>query len=120
MRGVGCFATALLPAAMLALAAAPGSLALTMVFIGCWAVADGLLTIVRAAGTAEILGRQDYGAVTGALSAVAILPRTGAPLLIALVWEGAGGYGPVPWLLVGIGLATVAGFVFAARQKDAG
>lgn len=120
MRGVGCFATALLPAAMLALAAAPGSLALTMVFIGCWAVADGLLTIVRAAGTAEILGRQDYGAVTGALSAVAILPRTGAPLLIALVWEGAGGYGPVPWLLVGVGLATVAGFVFAARQKDAG
>lgn len=117
MRAVGRFATALLPVAMLALAAGPASLPLTMVFVACWAVADGLLTIVRAAGTAEILGREGYGAVTGALSAAAVLPRTGAPLLLALVWEGAGGYGPMPWLLVAVALVAVAGFVLAARQR---
>ncbi|MBR0673032.1 MFS transporter [Neoroseomonas soli] len=117
MRTVGRFATTLLPVAMLALAAGPGSLALTILFVGCWAVADGLLTIVRAAGTAEILGREGYGAVTGALSAVAVLPRTGAPLLLALVWEGAGGYGPLPWLLVAVGLVAAAGFVAAARRR---
>lgn len=117
MRAVGCFATALLPVAMLALAAGPASLPLTMVFVACWAVADGLLTIVRAAGTAEILGREGYGAVTGALSAAAVLPRTGAPLLLALVWEGAGGYGPMPWLLVAVALVAAAGFVLAARQR---
>ena len=117
MRAVGRFATALLPVAMLALAAGPASLPLTMVFVACWAVADGLLTIVRAAGTAEILGREGYGAVTGALSAAAVLPRTGAPLLLALVWEGAGGYGPMPWLLVAVALVAAAGFVLAARQR---
>lgn len=117
MRAVGRFATALLPVAMLALAAGPASLPLTMVFVACWAVADGLLTIVRAAGTAEILGREGYGAVTGALSAAAVLPRTGAPLLLALVWEGAGGYGPMPWLLVAVALVAVVGFVLAARQR---
>lgn len=115
MRAVGRFATALLPMAMLALALGPASLPLTILFVACWAVADGLMTIVRAAGTAEILGREGYGAVTGALSAVAVLPRTGAPLLLALVWDGAGGYGAVPWILAAIGAAAAAGFALAAR-----
>lgn len=116
MRGVGRFATGLLPVAMVALAAGPESLAPTLLFVGCWAVADGLLTIVRAAGTAEILGREGYGAVTGALSAFAVLPRTGAPLVLALVWDGAGGYGPVPWLLAGVALVAAGGFFVAARR----
>ncbi len=77
---------------------------------------DGLLTIVRSAGAAEILGREGFGAVSGALSAVAMVPRTAAPLLLALVWEGAGGYGPVPWMLAGIGAAAVGGFLLAARR----
>jgi hypothetical protein len=116
MRSVGVFATLLLPVAMLALAAGPASLTLTILFIGAFAVADGLLTIVRAAGTAEILGREGYGAITGALSAVAVLPRTVAPLVLALVWEGAGGYGPVPWMLAAVGAASAAGFLLAARR----
>jgi len=120
MRGVGAFATLLLPVAMLALAVDPASLVLTILFIGAFAVADGLLTIVRAAGTAEILGREGYGAIAGALSAVAVLPRTLAPLLLALVWEGAGGYGPVPWILAAVGAASAAGFVLAARRPAAG
>jgi MFS family permease len=116
MRAVGRFATGLLPAGMLCLALGPGSLPLTILFVVLWAVADGLLTIVRAAGTAEILGREGYGAVTGALSAFAILPRTGAPLVLALMWDGAGTYGAVPWLLVAVAAAAAGGFLVAARR----
>lgn len=116
MRAVGCFATGLLPVAMLALATGPGSLALTIVFVLLWAVGDGLLAIVRTAGAAEILGREGFGAISGALSAATVVPRTAAPLLLALVWEGAGGYGPVPWILAGASMAAVAGFIFAAGQ----
>jgi len=116
MRAVGVFATALAPLAMLALAAGPSDLALTIAFVVFWAVSDGLMGIVRAAGTAEILGREGYGAVTGALSAVAVLPRTLAPLALALIWDGAGGYGPVPWLLTAVALLGVAGFAVAARR----
>ncbi|HWT09718.1 MAG TPA: MFS transporter [Roseomonas sp.] len=116
MRAVGCFATGLLPVAMLALAAGPGSLALTILFVLLWAVGDGLLAIVRTAGAADILGRDGFGAVSGALSAATVVPRTAAPLLLALIWDGAGGYGPVPWILAGVSAAAVAGFVFAARQ----
>lgn len=38
----------------------------------------------------------------------AVLPRTGAPLLPALAWEGGAGYGPVPWLPMAVALVAAA------------
>lgn len=114
MRGVGRLATLLVPVAMLALA--PPHLATLLLYALAWAVADGLMTIVRAAGVAEILGREGYGAITGALSTAATLPRTAAPLALALLWEGAGGYGAVPWLLAGIGAFAATALRVAVRQ----
>jgi predicted MFS family arabinose efflux permease len=117
MRGVGRLASTLVPVAMLALALAPPEFGWLLLYILGWAMADGLMTIVRAAGVAEILGRQGYGAVTGALAAVTVLPRTLAPVLIALISEGAGGYGPVPWLLAALGALGAACFAVAAAQR---
>ncbi|MBW6401180.1 MFS transporter [Roseomonas sp. HJA6] len=120
MRSVGYLASCLVPVGMLALATGPTSLALTAVFVLCWGMGDGLLTIVRTAGAAEILGREGFGAISGALSAITVAPRMAAPLLLALLWEAADGYGPVPWLLAGVGLAVAGGFILAARQPDGG
>jgi MFS family permease len=117
MRGVGLLATLLTPFGMLVLALAPPEIAWLVLYALCWAVADGLMTIVRAAGVAEILGREGYGAITGALSVATVVPRTAAPLLIALIWEGAGGYGPVPWLLVALACLGAASFALAARAR---
>jgi MFS family permease len=117
MRGVGRLATMLVPLAMLALALAPPQAVWLLPYVLAWAVADGLMTIVRAAGVAEILGRDGYGAITGALSVATVLPRTAAPLTLALVWEGANGYGPVPWLLAGMGMLAVAAFHGAATRQ---
>jgi hypothetical protein len=79
-------------------------------------MADGVMTIVRAAGVMEILGREGYGTLTGALSVATVGPRMAAPLGIALIWEGAGGYGPVPWLLAALGVLGAAAFAVAARR----
>jgi hypothetical protein len=117
MRGVGRLATLLMPCAMLALALVPAEFAWLLLFVLAWAVADGLMTIVRAAGVAEILGREGYGAITGALAVATVLPRTLAPVAIALIWQGAGGYGPVPWLLAGLGALGVLAFALAAAQR---
>ncbi len=115
VRPVGVLATALLPVAMLALALGGDSLGVTLAFVLCMALADGLLTIIRATGVMEILGRENFGAITGAMSAIAMLPRTLAPLLLALIWQGAGDYGPVPWLLLGVAALGAAAFAVAAR-----
>lgn len=115
MRSVGRLATLLLPAAMLVLALAPPAFAPLVIYALAWAIADGLMTIVRAAGTAEILGREGYGAITGALSAVTVLPRTAAPIALALIWQWSGGYAPVPWLLAVVGIVAAIAFFVAAR-----
>jgi MFS family permease len=116
MPGAGVLATCLVPVAMVVLGLASAELAWLVVFALAWAVADGVMTIVRAAGVMEILGREGYGTLTGALSVATVGPRMAAPLGIALIWEGAGGYGPVPWLLAGLGMLGAAAFVVAARR----
>ncbi|MDB5414300.1 MAG: transporter [Rubritepida sp.] len=117
MRLVGLGSILLLPVAMLWLAMAPPAFLWLVPFIFAWAVADGLLTIVRAAGTAEILGREGYGAVTGAISLIGVLPRTAGPVTLALVWQAQGGYGAVPWLLAGVAALGAASFLLAVRDR---
>lgn len=114
VRAVGLLAVGLLPVAMLALALAGSGLAVTLLFVLCMALADGLLTIIRATGVMEILGRANFGAITGAMSAIAMLPRTLAPVTLALIWQEAGGYGPVPWLLLAVAALGAACFALAA------
>jgi MFS family permease len=117
MRLVGAFAVPLLPMALLWLALAPPVFVWLLPFVACWAVADGLMTIVRAAGTAEMLGREGYGAITGALALIGVLPRTAAPVVIALVWEASGGYGAVPWMLAGVAAFGAGAFLLAVRDR---
>lgn len=118
MRWVGMGAMLLLPIALLWLAGAPAAFIWLLPFVFFWAVADGLLTIVRAAGTAEILGREGYGAVTGALTLIAVLPRTLGPITLALIWQADGGYGAVPWVLAGVGFLGAASFLLALRDRE--
>lgn len=116
MREAGRLATCLVPLAMLILALAPADLSWLVLYALAWAIADGLMTILRAAGVMEILGREGYGTLSGALSVATVGPRMAAPLGIALIWEGAGGYGPVPWLLAALGVLGAAAFAVAARR----
>ncbi|MCW8086915.1 MFS transporter [Sabulicella glaciei] len=116
---VGVISTWLLPLGLLWLALAPAEFTALLPFVLFWAMADGLLTIVRSAGTAEILGREGYGAVTGALTLVSVGPRVAAPILVALIWEAQGGYGAVPWLLAAIGVLAALAFLYAVMSKEA-
>ncbi len=114
-RVVGIFAFALLPPAMLVLALSPPSLPPLVLYAVLYGVGNGLLTIVRATGVAEMLGREGFGQVSGALTLAMQVPRTVAPLALGLLWEGAGGYGPVPWLLFGVTALGTLAFLAAAR-----
>ena len=111
----GSVATWLLPLALLWLALSPAQVVALLPFVLFWAVSDGLLTIVRAAGTAEILGRESYGAVSGALQLLAVAPRMAGPVLLALLWEWQGGYAAAPWLLAALGLVAALAFRAAVR-----
>jgi MFS family permease len=106
---VGLAATALLPLAMLALGLAGDRLAALFAFALCWGVANGMMLIIRATGVAEFLGAEGYGQISGALATATVLPRTAAPLAVALIWESAGGYA--------LGVAGIAAFAVAASDR---
>lgn len=120
VRVVGTISTALMPVAMLTLALAGADLALLLAFVLCWAVGDGLIVIIRATGVMEIIGRENFGAITGAMSAIAMLPRTLAPVTLALIWQTSGGYDPVPWLLLGVAMLCAGCFAMAATAPRPG
>ncbi|WP_372618586.1 hypothetical protein [Falsiroseomonas sp.] len=90
-----------------------------LAFAVLFGAASGLLTILRVSGVAEILGHEGYGQVSGALTTATVLPRTAAPLALALVWEAAGGYGPVPWVLFAVTALGALAFVVAALDRPA-
>lgn len=116
IRRVGLVATAMLPLALVVLALAGATLWQVLGYTLLWGVANGLITIVRASGVAEILGPRGFGQVSGALTTAAMLPRTAAPLALALLWQAAGGsYDMVAWVLAGVGVLAALGFWVAAR-----
>lgn len=117
LSAVGLFCVTLMPAAMVWLALAPPLFWLLLPFTLGWAVADGLLSIVRAGAPAEFLGREGYGAVTGALALASAPMRAFAPVLVALAWQAGGGYGMAIWLLAAVAVLAAAGFVVAVFDR---
>src|SRR3546814_12450422 len=69
-------------------------------YIMLYGAASGLVIVVRTTSTLEYLGGYGFGTAAGALAVVTLLPRTGAPTVIAALWEVIGSYTPVLWLIV--------------------
>jgi MFS family permease len=81
----------------------------------------GLTSILRPVLIAEILGREGFGAISGAAAVAPILASAAAPTVGALLL-GAGGTGLVLAVCLGlavIGLALMGGLL-AARDRLAG
>ena len=102
-RLLGRAVVPLMPLAMFLLVVmAPFGLAGLALFALVFGTANGIITIVRATGIAEILGARGYGAISGAMNLVLMVPRTAAPLVLAAMWERQGRYDAALWLLVSI------------------
>jgi MFS family permease len=117
LSAIGLLCVTLMPLALAWLALAPPLFWLVLPYTVAWAVADGLLSIVRAGAPAEFLGREGYGAVTGALAFASAPMRAFAPVVVAIAWEAGGGYGPAIWMLAAVGLLAAAGFVVALLDR---
>lgn len=117
LSAVGILCVTLMPLAIAWLTLAPPLFWWVLVFSLGWAVADGLFSIVRAGAPAEILGREGYGAVTGALAMASAPLRAFAPVIVALVWQWSGGYDAAIWMLAAAGLLAAVGFVVALLDR---
>ncbi len=108
------------PASVALLMALPGSESGLFAFAALYGAANGVITIVRGMAVPELLGREAYGAINGALSLPANVARAAAPFGAALLWTASGGYGPVLWAILGGGVIAAAAFWYAGAGSLSG
>lgn len=114
IRAIGAVTVLGLPAAILLLLLAPPGFASLAAFAALYGAANGVMTIVRGLAVPEMLTRQAYGAINGALATPSMIAKAAAPLAAAYLWTAAGSYDAVLAAALA-GLAVVAlGFWSAA------
>ena len=106
--GVGTVTVLLLPASFVVLMLAGASVPALLVFVVLYGAGLGLYTIVRATTPAELFGRENFGALNGALAAPSLFARAAGPIGASFVVTASGGYTAALWMLLGV---TVAGAV---------
>jgi len=114
VRAIGSAVVAVFPFALLMLAALPPSFALIAVVAAAYGGANGIMTIVRGLAVPEMVTRDAYGAVTGALSVPGTVAKALAPAGAAVLWAAAGSYDAVLVGIIAAGSLLALGFWVAA------
>jgi len=112
---VGRIAALALPLSMIALLVAGDSLLWLTLFAVLFGASNGAMTVVRGALPVEMYGRENYGAIAGALAAPGLLARAVGPIFAAVLWSALGGYGPTTAVLIAVAATGALAFVYATR-----
>ncbi|HYD96297.1 MAG TPA: MFS transporter [Noviherbaspirillum sp.] len=98
---VGKLTFAILPAALLALLLLGEREVAVAAFCMLYGVSNGVLTIVRGTVPQTLFGRENYGAISGALAGPSLVAKAAGPLAAAAIVQA----NPAPAWLLGILLA---------------
>ena len=115
---VALIAMGLLPVSLLIFVTAVGSSAGFVLFVLFYGAGNGVMTIVRGTVPVELYGRQEYGAVNGALAAPVLLAKAAGPLVAALAWTLAQDYDVVAVALAALAASALFFFSIAIRRKS--
>lgn len=113
---LGRITVLLMPAGLLVYALAGTSIPLLVAFAVVYGTGFGLITIVRAMTPAELFGREEYGALNGAMSAPAMAARAAGPLALSVAVSAWGGGAATAVLLATISGCAVAYWVAVAGK----
>jgi len=116
---VGRVAAVAMPLSLLALLWADVSLVGLTVFAVLFGAGNGAMTVVRGALPVEMYGRDNYGAIAGALATPGLLARAVGPIFAALLWSALDGYEPATVVLVAVAAAGAVAFIVATRGATA-
>ena len=111
---------AVFPLSLLLLVAFPFSTVALVIFVLLYGGVNGMMTIIRGTAIPDMLGREGYGAINGALTLPTNVIRAAAPFGAALVWGVTEDYSLVLWLMIGGGAVATAAFWYAAQNTRTG
>jgi MFS family permease len=120
LRAASLLAAALPVAGTLVLTAVGPLSPLLWIFPLLYGAGNGMMTIVRAAAIADLLGRSSFGAINGAIALPALVGTAVAPVAAAQLWYLLGGYDGVLAALLGLALTSVAGLLWATSAGRSG
>lgn len=113
----GYIVMALFVLAMLLLVFFPSAVPVLFAMAAIYGAANGMMTILRGTSVPDLLGREGFGAISGALTLPASLAAAVAPSLAALIWEVTGGYAAVILTMLLAMLISAGGFIFAVKVR---
>lgn len=116
----GRLATLMFPLSVAFLIAFPSSLAALFVFAACYGAANGIMTIVRGTAVPDLMWREGYGAINGALTLPSNVARAIAPFVAALIWKAGSNYDAVLWSILAAGFAAALAFWYASVRRISG
>lgn len=114
---VGKLTFAVLPAALAVLFFLGIEQWVVAAFCGLYGLSNGILTIVRGTVPQKLIGRENYGAIAGALAGPTLMAQAAGPLAIAALIEAEISSEAVFTILLTISLVS-AGFYFAAVRRQ--
>jgi MFS family permease len=114
---VGKLTFAMLPAALAVLLLLGLEQWVVAAFCGLYGLSNGILTIVRGTVPQKLFGRENYGAISGALAGPTLMAQAAGPLVIAALVEAEISSKAVFTTLLTISLAS-ATFYFAAIRRQ--
>ena len=111
---MGAVVVAIFPLAFAAMAFLPPTLLAMCAVTVLYGAANGVMTLVRGMAVPEMLTREAYGAVNGAITAPSFVARAMAPAGAAALWAATGGYDGVLAAIVAGAIIAAVGFWLAA------
>lgn len=114
VRSVGSAIVVVFPLSALGFALAPPDVFVIGAVAVCYGAANGIMTIVRGLAVPEMLSREAYGAINGALLGPTHMVQAATPLAAAWLWSASGSYDTVLVAVFGGAVVMAAGFWTAA------
>lgn len=123
VRRIGSIIVALFPLAVVAIAILPASLLGMAAVAVIYGAGNGVMTIVRGMAVPEMLSREAYGAINGALAGPSLVAKAVAPAGAAALWAVTQNYDGVLIAIFAGALLTAIGFwaatLFSVRSAGA-
>ncbi|HVL75879.1 MAG TPA: MFS transporter, partial [Noviherbaspirillum sp.] len=114
---VGRVTFALLPAGLLALLMLGERQFAAALFCILYGMSNGIMTIVRGTVPIELFGRQNYGAIAGALAGPTLIAKAAGPLVLAALVEFFPGDRWLVAFLLAVALLSMAAFLAALSGR---
>lgn len=118
ITNLGIFMASSLPLVFIAFAYLPVSVYLLIPFAIAFGAASGIMTIVKGIAIPELLSKEAYGAINGAMNVPVKLIKAFSPWIAAALWYVSGSYHAVLISLAFIGLLSVVSFVIATKVES--